>query len=217
MPSTFTPNYALEKPGYDEQEETWGATLNANMDGIDTALKTILDELRAYKAAEVGTMKFYGFTDGPPAGYIGLRGRSIGSALSGATERANADMAALYAKFWSLPDGVIPIQTSAGAATTRGVSASADFAANKRLVTPDTRGEFIRGWDDLRGVDSLRAILSAQADEVRAHTHSITLGGDAPGVIPADGSGSTNIGSTASYGGSETRPRNVAAMVIMKY
>ncbi|WP_254208096.1 phage tail protein [Lelliottia amnigena] len=31
------------------------------------------------------------------------------------------------------------------------------------LVLPDTRGEFIRNWDDGRGVDSGRALLSAQA------------------------------------------------------
>ena len=32
---------------------------------------------------------------------------------------------------------------------------------------PDLRGEFIRGWDDGRGVDAGRAILSAQGDAVR--------------------------------------------------
>ncbi|EOM1501477.1 tail fiber protein [Escherichia coli] len=32
---------------------------------------------------------------------------------------------------------------------------------------PDLRGEFIRGWDDGRGVDSGRAILSAQGDAIR--------------------------------------------------
>ena len=32
---------------------------------------------------------------------------------------------------------------------------------------PDLRGEFIRGWDDGRGMDSGRAILSAQGDAIR--------------------------------------------------
>ena len=32
---------------------------------------------------------------------------------------------------------------------------------------PDLRGEFIRGWDDGRGVDTGRAILSAQGDAIR--------------------------------------------------
>ncbi|HDQ0160977.1 TPA: tail fiber protein [Escherichia coli] len=32
---------------------------------------------------------------------------------------------------------------------------------------PDLRGEFIRGWDDGRGVDSGRSLLSAQGDAIR--------------------------------------------------
>lgn len=34
-------------------------------------------------------------------------------------------------------------------------------------VLPDLRGEFLRGWDDGRGVDSVRTILSAQGDAIR--------------------------------------------------
>ncbi|MCN7376842.1 tail fiber protein [Escherichia coli] len=36
---------------------------------------------------------------------------------------------------------------------------------------PDLRGEFIRGWDDGRGVDSGRALLSLQNDSFEAHRH----------------------------------------------
>ncbi|MDK9992292.1 phage tail protein [Enterobacter asburiae] len=39
------------------------------------------------------------------------------------------------------------------------------------LKLPDLRGEFIRGWDDGRGVDSDRNILSAQGHAVGPHTH----------------------------------------------
>ncbi|EMF1547047.1 phage tail protein [Escherichia coli] len=35
------------------------------------------------------------------------------------------------------------------------------------LKLPDLRGEFIRGWDDGRGVDAGRTILSAQGDAIR--------------------------------------------------
>jgi len=35
------------------------------------------------------------------------------------------------------------------------------------LKLPDLRGEFIRGWDDGRGVDTGRGILSAQGDAIR--------------------------------------------------
>lgn len=35
MPSSFTPNLDLEKPVTGEQVDTWGDTVNANMDKID--------------------------------------------------------------------------------------------------------------------------------------------------------------------------------------
>ncbi|QXG56075.1 phage tail protein [Pantoea jilinensis] len=38
------------------------------------------------------------------------------------------------------------------------------------LKLPDLRGEFIRGWDDGRGADSGRALLSAQGDAIRNMT-----------------------------------------------
>ncbi|AIU90515.1 tail fiber protein [Pectobacterium odoriferum] len=34
-------------------------------------------------------------------------------------------------------------------------------------VLPDLRGEFVRGWDDGRGVDTGRGLLSAQSDAIR--------------------------------------------------
>lgn len=40
------------------------------------------------------------------------------------------------------------------------------------LKLPDLRGEFIRGWDDGRGVDSSREILSAQTDAIRNVTRT---------------------------------------------
>ncbi|MBC8867741.1 phage tail protein, partial [Escherichia coli] len=40
-------------------------------------------------------------------------------------------------------------------------------AAYPSGVLPDLRGEFIRGWDDGRGVDSGRALLSVQGDAIR--------------------------------------------------
>ena len=40
------------------------------------------------------------------------------------------------------------------------------------FAIPDLRGEFIRGWDHSRGVDSGRAIGSNQSDAYGSHTHS---------------------------------------------
>tara|TARA_B110000285_G_scaffold230005_1_gene295792 strand:+ start:119 stop:1126 length:1008 start_codon:yes stop_codon:yes gene_type:complete len=38
MSSTFTSNLTLEKPGSGEQSNSWGTTLNTNLDAIDTAI-----------------------------------------------------------------------------------------------------------------------------------------------------------------------------------
>ena len=40
---------------------------------------------------------------------------------------------------------------------------------------PDLRGEFVRGWDDARGIDSGRAIGTAQAQDIQGHTHTIPV------------------------------------------
>lgn len=39
------------------------------------------------------------------------------------------------------------------------------------FALPDLRGEFLRAWDDGRGVDSGRAFGSAQGDQNKAHSH----------------------------------------------
>lgn len=51
---------------------------------------------------------------------------------------------------------------------------------------PDLRGEFIRGWDHGRGIDSGRAIGSNQSDAYGSHTHS--------GSTNSEGAHTHNIG-----------------------
>lgn len=41
------------------------------------------------------------------------------------------------------------------------------------LRLPDLRGEFIRGWDDGRGVDSARSLLSQQRYATEDHAHGL--------------------------------------------
>tara|TARA_R110000782_G_scaffold152517_2_gene245104 strand:- start:333 stop:833 length:501 start_codon:yes stop_codon:yes gene_type:complete len=85
---------------------------------------------------------------------------------------------------------------------------------------PDLRGEFLRGWDDARGIDGSRAFGSAQADELKSHSHNMRIQGSAGGGITTGagllGAGS-NTGDTDAEGGAETRPRNVALLACIKY
>lgn len=86
---------------------------------------------------------------------------------------------------------------------------------------PDLRGEFIRGFDDARGVDASRVFGSAQADAFKAHTHTVPEGSSSPGgstyTSGDDYTSTVATNSTSgSTGGSETRPRNVALLAIIK-
>ncbi len=92
---------------------------------------------------------------------------------------------------------------------------------------PDLRGEFIRGWDDGRGVDSSRGLLTSQDHLFASHGHWFDQyyalkSFDPTGgrfVVTADAFGeliTANSISTVSVGGSETRPRNVAFNYIVR-
>lgn len=81
---------------------------------------------------------------GTRTGWVRDNGRTIGSASSGATERANADTATLYSYLWNNFSNIIcPVSTG------RGANAAADFAANKTITLPDKRGYIPGGLDDM--------------------------------------------------------------------
>jgi len=86
------------------------------------------------------------------------------------------------------------------------------------FALPDLRGEFIRGWDDARGIDSGRAIGTAQADELKSHTHGIGASSsvDVSGGVYSLPSASSGVQSTAT-GGAETRPRNISLLACIKF
>ncbi|WP_346672843.1 tail fiber protein [Escherichia coli] len=107
---------------------------------------------------------------------------------------------------------------------------------------PDLRGEFIRGWDDGRGVDAGRALLSIQTGMLEKHRHIVVAndGYDTKDEwelatifkktytqgrgLDASNTGGNLIpsptlhsrGSIGNTGGSETRPRNIAFNYIVR-
>lgn len=97
---------------------------------------------------------------------------------------------------------------------------------------PDIRGEFVRGWDNGRGVDVGRTIGSTQLESFASHAHPYVdtyfkeaWGQDGQyngaygsrGGADNDNYDSNYQRTTSAAGGSETRPRNIALQAIIKY
>ena len=103
---------------------------------------------------------------------------------------------------------------------------------------PDLRGEFVRGWDDSRGVDAGRMLGSAQSDAIRNISGSLNLRqnattgvsaigafalsrtGDATQWVAVTNNGTSDIitfdASRVVPTAPENRPRNVALLAIIK-
>ncbi|EOV3972294.1 phage tail protein, partial [Escherichia coli] len=97
---------------------------------------------------------------------------------------------------------------------------------------PDLRGEFIRGWDDGRGIDTGRALLNIQSDDIKKFELKYFGPGGGPGTATVfalqngvsgiyttginQGVGSTTANAFQIPGGRETRPRNIAFNYIVR-
>lgn len=87
---------------------------------------------------------------------------------------------------------------------------------------PELRAEFIRGWDDSRGIDTSRVFASSQLDELKAHTHNLNLknsasSGTGSGVLRSTDTDVVASGPIGATGGIETRPRNIALLACIKF
>lgn len=101
------------------------------------------------------------------------------------------------------------------------------FGVGDGLTTftlPDMRGEFPRGWDDGRGIDSGRSLGSFQDHALQSHTHTLNANVDyARGSVrpPAtDLSAEPRTFTTSNHNGNsaaETRPRNISLLACIKF
>lgn len=179
---------------------TWPATSDTLMGRatVDTLTNKTFDTAGTGNVLKINGVQvtdisqFYGPTTGDvwvthkltaPAGWIMWSDGTIGSATSGATIRANADTSALYSLYWTYSDAVCPV--SGG----RGVSAAADFAANKPIGVPKAAGRAIglagsgsgltpRNAGDILGEET-HALTAA---ENGPHSHSYSDPGHGHGV-----------------------------------
>jgi microcystin-dependent protein len=91
---------------------------------------------------------------GPLLGYVRMNGLSIGSATSGAGERASADCQALFLYLWATDPNLV-LYSGAGAVA-RQATALLDWTANRHLALPDWRGYAVGALDDLGSVPAGR-------------------------------------------------------------
>lgn len=168
----------------------------------DAEVKTGTDTVRAVTPASLSSVLVNAYQPGDikfvtknvaPTGWL----KANGATLTRAT----------YPALW---DAVNPATGGAGGAGN----------GTTTFTIPDLRGEFIRGWDDSRGVDSGRVFGSFQAGEIQSHSHNINYG-SASNTSSVDPSRLSNGGittvATAAAGGAETRPRNVALLACIKF
>jgi phage-related tail fiber protein len=150
-------------------------------------------KLAAGAAVPIGAV-FHFASSSAPTGYLKCNGDTLPNG-SGTVQGVTANFAALYA-----------------------VVGSTYGSAGK---LPDLRGEFVRGWDDSRGVDTSRSFGSAQSDDFKSHNHTVTDlyngGGGGQGGGGANTGTTSTTQTTSSEGGTETRPRNIALLACIKY
>jgi hypothetical protein len=138
---------------------------------------------------------------GSITGFVRANARTIGSATSGASERANSDTQALFIFLWNADPNLV---VSSG----RGASGLADFQANKTIALPDFRGRALVGLDGM-GASAAGRLTSTYfgtaADVLGASggTESRTLtAAQLPSSIPYTDPGHPHVGATFEMGNS---------------
>jgi microcystin-dependent protein len=166
--------------GYYDTYNNVPQTLTTFLNNLPTFIVDIVSAFVPNVDYVTGDIK-HSFNSVPPMGWILYKDGTIGNTGSNATTYADPSASVLFALFWDYPAGVCPIFDSAGAPSTRGVSAGADFSALKKIQLPWLNGRvvinqegatvlnpaFIPGGSFGEGEHTLIE------NEMPAHTHNI--------------------------------------------
>lgn len=165
-----------------------------------------VDPTSVYQTGDVLSRYGEGFRDG----FVRANARTIGPAVSGASERANSDTESLFEFLWNADPTLVVVGG-------RGGSASADWAANKQLTLPDWRGRTLIGLDTM-GNTAAGVLVPATSlgwgggeqnhvlivDEMPFHGHGVTdpghahpLGANVPVAVPGSAVPAATGSSTA--------------------
>lgn len=115
---------------------------------------------------------------GTRSGWVRENGRTIGSATSGATERANSDCQSLFTFLWNNY-----ADTFCAVSGGRGASASADWTANKQIALLDMRNCVPGGVADMgnsattifNGVPLIKGNVTTPGSVVGETLHTLTV------------------------------------------
>jgi phage-related tail fiber protein len=181
------------------------STYKAPLSDIQVNYNSLVNKPSIPQGIPIGAV-FHLATSTVPAGYLKCNGDTVPNG-NGTVQGVTADFSALYATLGST-------YGSAG-------------------KVPDLRSEFIRGFDDGRGIDSGRVFGSNQAQDwkgfymtntgVNTYSYShfdVYMGKSTTNYIGNLFTGGWNDPSSATgtkWDNSEIRPRNVALMPVIKY
>lgn len=177
--------------------------------GEDNNLRDAILAMIAGGTVPVGAIVSFAAT-AAPTGYV----KANGVLLSRAT----------YASLWAHAQASGAIVSDATWLAGRpGAWSTGDGSTTFRI--PDFRGLFMRGFHDGSGTyetDTARTLGSYQADELKSHNHFLKTrqqSGTVNPEIPSDSQGTYDEAAitTMNTGGTETRPKNTASLICIKY
>jgi hypothetical protein len=162
-------------------------------------------------------------TISPPSGIGAVTISSTGGGGGSATTEFDAGSIVFFASNVA-PSGYLIADGATISRTVYGelfAAIGTTFGAGDGSTTfkiPDLRGEFVRAWDDGRGVDTGRVFGSAQLDDFKSHTHGLNMGYTDLDMGLTGGGKPPQYGTqqTGATGGTETRPRNIALLGCIK-